>query len=130
MNLRLRSTDRPQILRDVVICNLKECHVHLQFHYSTSGSVYENNLQMSSTMTWRVESILLCKSKATIFNLFSVQKKFFTHSVSWLPLCSSLLPHHCWLCICRVRHCPWSNSSVPQSLGFWNLMYQEWQDSI
>lgn len=44
-----------------------------------------------------------------------------THSASWPLLCSFLPPHHCWLCICRLRRCPWSNSSASQPLGFSDL---------
>lgn len=44
-----------------------------------------------------------------------------TYSASWPRLCSFLPPHRCWLCICRLQHCPWSNSSVSQSLGFSDL---------
>lgn len=48
-----------------------------------------------------------------------------THSASWPLLCSFLPPHHCWLCICRLRRCPWSNSSASQSLGFSDLTIAE-----
>lgn len=63
-------------------------------------------------------SLLLSLLDSSMFRVRGIAS---THSASWPLLCSFLPPHHCWLCICRLRHCPWSDSSASQSLGFSDL---------
>lgn len=77
----------------------------------------------SARQTADVESQLWARLLSWLLDssMFGGREISSTYSASWPRLCSFLPPHRCWLCICRLQHCPWSNSSVSQSLGFSDL---------